>query len=135
MMHPFPFSSGGIDRFEIAAWKKSSQNKRDGNETNSTSRGVYIKEWPHERTRAREARVPFLYGSPRQIGCRIKLSDYLQRFIMFRSVARHNRCSRRHTKFGFRVIGLFFNRRVRFNFRFIERCSILISMLYLDFFF
>lgn len=36
-----------------AAWKKSSRNKRNGNETNSTSRGVYIKEWPRGRKRER----------------------------------------------------------------------------------
>lgn len=42
-----------LRRAEITARKKSSRNERDGDETNSTSRGVYIKERPRARERRR----------------------------------------------------------------------------------
>lgn len=104
--------------FETSAWKKSSRNKRDGNETNSTSRGVYIKEWLRGRKRERRE-LPFVWILPRQIGCRIKLSDYFRRFIMFRSIVTQQMLTQAYKIWISRNRFIFstFNRGIRFNFR------------------
>jgi len=66
----------------MAAWKKSSRIKRDGNEASSTN-GLHVyprvrdarRRRRRRRGRRRKTRVRVLYGQSRQTGCRMELSD------------------------------------------------------------